>query len=111
MRTVVIKMLKDGSGRACVHWFRVDPKGPITTPSKTVPTMMGPMKFGGVQGYIACNPAQNTVTPQQVGNDIYQCCRSEEPRAVTCPDCMATPEFKAAMEEIESMFDIAKEAG
>lgn len=99
MNVVEVKLLRDRS-RVCVHWFEVTRDGPAATPLGVVQSPLGPLAVGGVRGRIACRPAVSTVTPQAVNGAVQLLCRSEEPRAVTCPECMATPQFKRAMEEI-----------
>ena len=95
-RTVVVRRLKDGTGRTCIHWLRPDPKGLVHTGRREQPTEFGPMVFGGVTGTIACNPEQNTVYPQLVNGEILVCHHTIDANdAVTCPECRATPEFIA----------------
>jgi hypothetical protein len=96
-RTVVMRPLKDDSGRVCVHWFRVDPAGPISTQGRTHQTGHGELRLGGVVGWIACNPRQNTVQPQVRGSEHFVCLHTiEAGPGVTCPECRATSEFLAA---------------
>ena len=44
---------------------------------------------------MACNPVLASVAPQKVGADNVLMPHSDDVRAVTCPECRATPEFKA----------------
>ena len=102
-RVVVMKQLKDGSGRICVHWFVRDTDGPITTPRGEQMTASGMWRKGGVKGRIACNPTQNTIVPQERGMETLLCCHTDDVRAATCPDCLATDEAKAMLQHYADM--------
>ena len=97
-RHLVIKSLPDG--RLRIHWFKVCSSGPIKTPEGMIQTSIGAKQVGGVQGMIACNPEQNNLGPVQKGMDTLMCLRSDDPRAVTCPECMATEDFKKAVVQV-----------
>ncbi len=95
------KLLPDG--RVCIHWFVADPAGPIRNGEATVSqTQGGPLVIGGGVGRLACRPQQNSVLTQIRGNVAFPCGNSDDPRAVTCPDCMATEEYKKRMAELEA---------
>ncbi len=96
-RVVVLKMLPDG--RACIHWFRRHADGLVKTPSHVQMTERGPLQLGGATGSVACRPEQNTILTQYVGGEYLQCLVSDDPRAATCPGCLATEEHKVAMGE------------
>jgi hypothetical protein len=100
MRSINIKLLKDG--RVCIHYFALDPQGPIETQGDVRPTEVGPIKLGGVRGKIVCHPEQNSVYPYFDGRETKICAHSDDPRAVTCPACQESAEFKAAMAIIEA---------
>lgn len=106
MSRVVIRMLPDKSGRVCIHYFVHSREGPANTPGG----MVGPFPFPGSQGYIACSPKTERVTPR-VGADgtTTPVCHSNEARAVTCPKCRETREWKETMAQIESTLDTARE--
>lgn len=108
-RAIVVKMLPDG--RCCQHWFIMDDAGPIKT-RDAVPSMtqLGPLKLGGARGRIACRPEQNTVETQQRGLDFFPCLNSDDVRAVTCPDCLATDEAKAMLAVLKE-FDTSTARG
>jgi len=110
MRTVNVRLLKDGTGRVCIHWFVRDPQGKIKMPTGEAMSNLGPMQFGGAQGRIACNPNQNTVVPQHVGGNILLCCHSDDVRAVTCPDCQKTAEFIQQSDDLEHTLNTAQSA-
>lgn len=106
-RTVEIKILPDGTGRVRIHWFQVLDGGPIKMPSGTIETQYGPLIHVGPPGRIACQPERTSVLPQEQNGVTLLTCHSDEPRAVTCPECMATPEFKIAMQKIAELLDIS----
>jgi hypothetical protein len=96
-RVIAIKMLPDGSGRVVIHWL-IRGEGPITTPRSEIRTPAGPRMGGGVTGKIACQPERKSALPEVKGGEILMFHYSDDCRAVTCPDCMATPEFARQME-------------
>jgi len=107
MATVVIKMLKDGSVRICIHWLMRDPQGAIVLPGGVVQTNHGPKTSEGLTGRIACNREQNSVSPQMRNGETFLCCHSDDPRAVTCPDCQAAPEYAKMMQEYGETLNVA----
>ena len=115
MRVVQVKLLEDGTGRVCIHYFAHEPKGPILTPATGVTTSIGMVKLGGVRGYIACKPRLASILPHTVpGGDIAPCVHTDDPRAATCPDCIASEAWKRHMEELEGLVDtnpVATEIG
>ena len=97
----------DGRGRVCIHLFVCDPKGSFVEPSVMYPVLdeNGKVKNGECEcrpthGRLACNPRRNP-TPTTRGNVITVTPRSIDTRAVTCPKCIATEDYKklAALEE------------
>lgn len=102
-RIINVKQLADGTGRVCIHWFRLDPAGPITTPVGAIMAgQFGPMKMGGERGWIACHPEQTSVLPVERGGETLICTRSDDPRAVTCPACIATVEYQEANKRLDA---------
>jgi hypothetical protein len=104
-RTLLVRQLKDGTGRACIHWLRPDPAGLVRTgrreesgrpPQYAFAAAGGTNVLGGIVGTIACRPAQNTVEPQHRGQEVALCLHTIEVDAVTCPDCRSTAEWVAA---------------
>jgi hypothetical protein len=108
-RVVVLRTLPPdeyGNRRVRICYFVKDDAGPVKIPDARLakPKDGGkhyPFKVPGCAGYIACQPKRANVMPVQKGGETYLCTRSDDPRAVTCPDCEATDEFKVAMAEIE----------
>lgn len=98
MEQVVVRLLPDGSGRVCLHWIYEDKDGPIETVDSVVQTSAGPKLLGARRWRMACCPQLTNIDPKREGVRIIPWQRSDDPRAVTCPRCMATDEFKARME-------------
>lgn len=95
---LIVKLLKDGSGRVCIHWFARDKAGPIAEPNRE-PAV--PAWAKGTAGRIACQPKRTSLLPEsdQNGNGIA-CMHTDDPRAATCPECLATAEYKTIMAEL-----------
>ena len=100
---LVVKTLKDG--RACIHWFKHDPKGPIQTSADVAISSLGPIKIGGATGKIVCHPEQNTVSSQWDGNELRMCLNSDDVRAVTCPACIETDEYKEQSKALDEIIN------
>jgi hypothetical protein len=111
MNQVVIRLLPDGSGRVRIHWFVHDPKGPVRTPASTTMTALGPLRLGGAVGRIACQPGLESVTPKVDGTQTVPLCHSDDCRAATCPECMATPEYAAAMKRLSEILELPTSEG
>jgi hypothetical protein len=96
---VIIRMLPDGSGRVRIHWFcrallgvsdKIATRGIVFKES-------GQLGIGPVQGHIACQPARTGLHSDLRAGQQAPLMHTDDPRAATCPECMATPEFKEAM--------------
>lgn len=94
-RHVEIKILPDG--RARIHYFVRDPKGPIVTTGGVIATARGPRRMLGAQGYIACRQKLDKVSPTVKNGIITPFLHSDDARAVTCDLCMNTDEYKEIM--------------
>lgn len=105
MNQVVIKLLPDGSGRVRIHWFCRDDKGPIRTAEAVTMSALGPVRLGGATGRIACQPQRKSVAPEVNGLVTTPCVHSDDARAVTCPECMKTPEYAAAMKAYSEIME------
>ncbi len=104
MQQIVIKVLPDGRVRH--HWFVRDEQGPIKTPLRQDPTQAGVLRLGGAVGYIACQKRRQSTAPEVRGNQVVPLCHTDDPRAATCPDCLATPEYAAAMAAYAEIMDL-----
>lgn len=105
MRVVNVKLLPDGSGRVRIHWFVHSESGPAKTPGGVVKTSQGPARYDGARGYIACQPQRTSVLPQMKGNEYTLLVHSDDVRAATCPDCLATVEAQAMLQELGETLD------
>lgn len=106
MRTVRLRLLppdENGLRKVRIHWFVRDENGPVHTGSGVVQTSRGPKSIDGAVGYIACKPQEKDVTTKVVEGVYLADPHSDDPRAVTCPECLATEVHKKAMEVIESL--------
>jgi hypothetical protein len=100
MTTAKIKLIPDGTGRVCIHYFHKEANGHVRTPSALMPSTIGLLRVGGEAGRIACDASLRTVTPQTRGNELQVCPHTDDPRAATCPACLKTPLWREAMLEI-----------
>lgn len=89
-------------GRVVMHWLMPHPEGPIVRAPAVKMSNRGPRQITkGIRGRIACRPALASDLPSGTPEHMALLFRSEEPRAVDCPACMATPEYRAAMAALE----------
>lgn len=103
-----------GRGCACIHLFVRDESGPFVEPHVLdwgkLP-LAGEYDADGNQvvvdgiiavrarGRLACDP-KRTVAPVQRGGEVTVTMRSDDPRAVTCPKCIASDLFRAAIAKL-----------
>ena len=96
----------DGTGRVCIHLFVPDESGPFVEPHVLHPVFKDgqPVKqqvqAKPTRGRLACDP-KRTVAPITRGNVTTITQRTDDPRAVTCPRCMASREYAAMMEKYQ----------
>jgi hypothetical protein len=72
------------NGGERIHFAIADPKGP----AKTKPRLIGKIHCGGASYRLACDSAWS---------DLSKCRHSGVCQAVTCPECVATSEWRDAM--------------
>ena len=102
MQTVVIRLLNDGTGRVCIHWLIRDPEGPIQTENRTVIAQNGPQIMKGARWRMACNPTLSNLDSRD-GGRLIPWSHTDDPRAATCPKCLATAAYQAAMAELATL--------
>ena len=103
MQTVVLKLLPDGTGRIRIHWAVRDPNGKIEIRDRVVETSWGPKVMQGARWRVVCQPGLSTLSGLRQGeNVVLQPC-SDDPRGVTCPECMAAEEFQKARQDLEEL--------
>ena len=89
----------------CIHLFVRDERGPFVEPH-----VLHPVVRDGVQvkreltarptrGRLACDP-KRTVAPTTHRGVTTITPRTDDPRATTCPKCMASPEYAEMMERL-----------
>lgn len=89
----------DGTGRICIHLFIRDPKGLFIEPhvlhqeldEKGSPT--GRLISKPTRGRLACD-RKKTVRPVTKNGVTTITHRTDDPRAVTCPACIASEFYK-----------------
>ena len=113
-RVVNIKVLPgeplDGTGRACIHLFVQDERGPFAEPNalhvedwqddKGKPIKQ--LVSRPTRGKLACNPKRMVEPVMQAGVTTVTM-RTDDPRAVTCPRCLSSADYTKAMELITSV--------
>src|SRR3954467_7971518 len=112
-RVVDLKVLPgeplNGGGRMCIHLFVQDEvHGKFTEPHALHPALDEegqPIKqkvtARPTLGRLACDPNRNP-GPRVVRGVTYVTIRTDDPRAVTCPKCLASADYKQMMSNYES---------
>ena len=93
----------DGSGRTCIHLVVRDPAGPFTEPHVLHPVVdergqqVGNMlEARPTRMRLACDP--NRLVAPTTSNGVTTITqRSDDPRAVTCPRCKKSEDYKQIM--------------
>lgn len=96
----------DGSGRVCIHLFVRDDSGPFVETHVLHPKLdedgnpvSGKGGAGPARGRLACDP-KRLVAVTVRGNVSVITPRSDDPRAVTCPKCRASVDYREAMKRL-----------
>lgn len=95
----------DGSGRVCIHLFIQDLRGPFIEPHVLHPVIRDgeivkqELEARPTRGRLACDP-KRTVAPVTRGGITTITPRTDDPRAVTCPRCIASVEYAEAMQTL-----------
>jgi hypothetical protein len=113
-RVVVVRVLpKDENGiQRCRQCFLVkSPTGAITSPTGRLAKPKNgekhyPFLVPGYQAYIACQPKRANVNPMNRNSETHVTLRTDDPRVVTCPECMATQEWKDAMAQFDNLLAV-----
>ncbi len=87
----------NGSGKVCVHLFIQDEKGPFTEPCVIHRDEEGKPVAKPTKGRLACNP-KRLVAPREVKGVTNVTMRTDDPRAATCPKCIASPDYQCLMQ-------------
>ena len=102
-RVISLKVLPgepvDGTGRICIHLFVPDERGPFVETHCLY--VDDERKIGAklTRGRLACDP-KRTVSLKPVNGVTTVTLRSDDPRAVTCPKCIASAEYIRKTEQL-----------
>ncbi len=94
----------NGAGRVCIHLFIQDEQGPFIEPHVLHPVykdgevVKGQIEAKPTRGRLACSRTR-LVAPVAHNGVTQVTLRTDDPRAVTCPKCLATKECKAGQGE------------
>ena len=109
-QVVVIRMLKPdehGVSRARQCYFVRDAQGPVKYKECELQADKKgkkiPFRMPGTAGYVACQPKRASLDPMRRDGEQHVCIRTDDPRVVTCPDCIATSEYKEAMKQFDNL--------
>lgn len=89
----------DGGGVVCIHLFVRDESGPITeraASASSLARLNNTLATSQVRGRLACDP-KRTVAPVTRNGVTTVTPRTDDPRAVTCLKCLASPLYKKAL--------------
>lgn len=96
----------DGSGRVCIHLFVRDEQGSFVEPhvlhhatDEHGEIIKGQLVAKPTRGRLACD-AQRKPKPTK-SNTITVLPRSDDPRAVTCPKCIASNYYREMMSKFD----------
>ena len=109
-RITHLKVLKgqptDGSGKVCIHLFVQDEKGLFTEPHVLHPALsedgqVSPRKIEAkaTRGRLACDRKRDPKITMR-GNTTMVTMRTDDPRAATCPKCIASADYKTMMTKL-----------
>ncbi len=97
----------DGTGRVCVHLFIQDEAGSFIEPHALHPAVgedgapvKGKYEARPTRGRLACNRRRDP-SPVTRGKVTTVTPRTDDPRAVSCTKCKASPEYAAIMERLK----------
>jgi hypothetical protein len=105
-KSVIVNVLPgertDGSGRVCIHLFVRDPNGPFVEPH-VLHRIIGKDRqetreicAKPTRGRLACDPKRKVAPVYKNGITIITL-RTDDPRAVSCPKCKASPDYISLM--------------
>jgi hypothetical protein len=98
----------DGAGRVCIHFLVQDTAGPFVEPHVLHPVVEGgtvvkrKLQAKPTRCRLACD-AKRLVAPVTRNGVTTETSRTDDPRAVTCPKCITTEEYKESMERLEQL--------
>ena len=99
----------DGSGRVCIHLFVRDARGPFVEPHVLHPVLDedgNPIKqrveARPTRGRLACDPKRQ-VAPVIRGGTTLVTPRTDDPRGVTCPRCIASRDYADMISQLQAV--------
>lgn len=106
MQRVLPGQPTDGTGRVCIHLFVQDEHGPFVEPNVLHPVFKDEILVKQqvmakpTRGRLACDP-KRTVAPVARGNITTVTHRTDDPRAATCPSCLASSFYTEMMKHYQ----------
>ena len=110
-RVIDVKVLPgeplDGSGRVSIHLFVKDEQGKFIEPHMLHPVykdgvlVKQQLEARATRGRLACNSKRDPA-PTTKGRVTTVTPRTDDPRAVTCPKCLASKDCVELLQQIES---------
>lgn len=92
----------DGTGRVCIHLYVQDATGPFVEPNVLHPliengqVVKGKIQARPTRGRLACDP-KRIVAPVTRNGVTTVTPRTDDPRAATCPQCLASANYATMM--------------
>ena len=93
----------DGTGRICIHLFVQDESGSFVEPHAVRPIFRDGVQVKQevdcrpTRGRLACDP-KRSLAPVTCGSVTTVTSRTDDPRAVTCPKCIASKDYVKMMQ-------------
>lgn len=88
----------DGSGKVCIHLSIEDELGPFVEPHRLY-VLDGKLTSRKARCRLACDKKRKVAPVVRAGVTTITP-RTDDPRAVTCPKCCASPEYATMMESL-----------
>lgn len=94
----------DGTGRVCIHLYVPDERGPFVEPHALHPGDEDPKQLVAkpTRGRLACDPRRK-VAPTTTNGVTAVTMRTDDPRAVTCPKCIASDSYEKMMARLTAV--------
>lgn len=95
----------DGTGKVCIHLFVQDEDGSFVEPHVLHPVFKDGVRVKQqleakpTRGRLACNPKRNPVPVTRNGITTVTP-RTDDPRGVTCPRCIASKDYADMMSDL-----------
>lgn len=106
---VDMKLLPGETEKIRIHYFVRDPNGPGKSSKGDGRLGAYAESLGGMRGYLACQPKSDKVGTTVIQGVPYMKHHTDDPRAATCPECLASNEYAAMMKRLGEIVDTAKE--